>query len=44
MPGNHFTMIQEPHVRVLAERLELCLHQAQTMRTPAGLPLKERCD
>jgi len=25
VPGNHFTMISEPHVRVLAERLQLAL-------------------
>jgi thioesterase domain-containing protein len=27
IPGNHFTMIAEPHVRVLAERLQLALEQ-----------------
>ncbi len=25
VPGDHFTMLREPHVRVLAERLEECL-------------------
>ena len=27
--GNHFTMIREPHVQVLAERLRTCLAEAQ---------------
>jgi thioesterase domain-containing protein len=25
IPGNHDTMVQEPHVRVLAEKLRLCM-------------------
>jgi thioesterase domain-containing protein len=28
VPGNHFTMLQEPHVRILAERLKECLRKA----------------
>jgi amino acid adenylation domain-containing protein len=31
-PGNHATMMQEPHVRVLAERLNVCLKKAQEGR------------
>ena len=30
VPGNHVGMLQEPHVRVLAERLRYCLDRAQT--------------
>jgi amino acid adenylation domain-containing protein len=30
VPGSHKTMIAEPHVRVLAERLGTCLREAQT--------------
>ena len=28
VPGNHFTMISEPHVRSLAERLKSCINDA----------------
>jgi thioesterase domain-containing protein len=27
VPGNHFTMIREPHVRLMAERLKSCIHE-----------------
>ncbi|HEU4507241.1 MAG TPA: amino acid adenylation domain-containing protein [Pyrinomonadaceae bacterium] len=30
VPGNHFSMNREPHVRVLAERLQNCIHQTST--------------
>jgi thioesterase domain-containing protein len=30
VPGNHVGMLQEPHVRVLAEKLRSCLDRAQT--------------
>ena len=30
VPGNHLGMLQEPHVKVLAEELRSCLDQAQT--------------
>ena len=30
VPGDHLTMLQEPHVQVLAERLNTCLERAQT--------------
>ena len=30
VPGNHLGMLQEPHVRVLAEQLKACLDRAQT--------------
>ena len=26
VPGDHFSMVREPHVRVLAERLRSCIH------------------
>ncbi len=29
VPGDHVTMMVEPHVQILAERLRLCLQQAQ---------------
>jgi len=29
VPGDHFTMMAEPHVQVLAERLRVCLDQVQ---------------
>ncbi|GAX45367.1 amino acid adenylation domain-containing protein [Tolypothrix sp. NIES-4075] len=29
VPGNHLTVVQEPHVKVLAEKLQICLEQAQ---------------
>ncbi len=29
VPGNHITMMAEPHVQVLAERLKVCIEQAQ---------------
>lgn len=31
IPGSHYTLLEEPNVRVLAEKLKLCLEQAQTM-------------
>jgi amino acid adenylation domain-containing protein len=30
IPGNHFTAVYEPHVRVLAEQLRLCLERARS--------------
>ncbi len=35
VPGDHYGMLQEPHVRTLAERLQACLDEA-TARVPAG--------
>ena len=29
VPGNHITMMSQPHVQVLAERLKACIEQAQ---------------
>jgi thioesterase domain-containing protein len=29
VPGDHITMVTEPHVRVLAEKLRACLDKAQ---------------
>jgi thioesterase domain-containing protein len=34
VPGNHFTMLREPHVQIVAERLRRCLDVAM----PAGPP------
>ena len=30
VPGNHYTMLIEPHIQILAEELQRCLNQAQT--------------
>ena len=30
VPGNTFSMLQEPHVQVLAEKLRDCIDKAQT--------------
>jgi thioesterase domain-containing protein len=30
VPGNHLTMNREPHVRILAERLQNCIYQTST--------------
>jgi non-ribosomal peptide synthase protein (TIGR01720 family) len=35
VPGNHLTMLVEPHVQALAEQLRACLDQAQ-MNSPKG--------
>jgi oxalate---CoA ligase len=37
-PGTHTTVMQEPNVRVMAEKLTLCLQQAQ--KDPVGNKLK----
>jgi thioesterase domain-containing protein len=29
VPGNHLTTLREPHVRILAEELRVCLDKAQ---------------
>ncbi|MBP5974477.1 amino acid adenylation domain-containing protein [Brasilonema sp. CT11] len=29
VPGNHRTIVQQPHVKVLAEKLQICLDQSQ---------------
>jgi pyochelin synthetase len=29
VPGNHYTMLRQPHVQVLAERLRVCLQEAR---------------
>ena len=31
VPGDHFTMVQPPHVQILAERLRECLASAEQM-------------
>ncbi|HEY0079187.1 MAG TPA: amino acid adenylation domain-containing protein [Pyrinomonadaceae bacterium] len=30
VPGNHYTMLREPHVKILAERLKSCLYKTRT--------------
>jgi amino acid adenylation domain-containing protein len=35
VPGNHNTMLREPHVRTLAERLKICLDIRQENHMPA---------
>lgn len=32
VPGDHFTMMNQPNVRVLAEKLKVCLEQTFTIR------------
>jgi thioesterase domain-containing protein len=32
VPGLHHTMVKEPHVRVLAQQLRSCLHQAEPVK------------
>jgi len=40
VPGNHFTMHYEPHVQVLAEKLNICLEQADCEeKTSATKPI-----
>jgi amino acid adenylation domain-containing protein len=34
IPGNHFTMLNEPHVRVLAERLAACINNVEKLIEP----------
>ncbi|WP_414582894.1 hypothetical protein [Scytonema sp. PCC 10023] len=29
VPGNHFTMLSEPHVQVLAQQLSICIERSQ---------------
>lgn len=31
VPGDHYTMLAEPNIRVLAEQLKICLHEAELM-------------
>ncbi|MEH2355880.1 amino acid adenylation domain-containing protein [Nostoc sp.] len=33
VPGNHITMMAEPHVQILAERLKVCIEQVQANMT-----------
>jgi thioesterase domain-containing protein len=37
VPGDHFSLFEEPHVQVLAERLNACLDEAQLMTKEALL-------
>jgi amino acid adenylation domain-containing protein len=41
VPGNHVTMLAEPHVQVLAERLNVCIQQALFRQRSRGLGGKE---
>ncbi|HKP35522.1 MAG TPA: amino acid adenylation domain-containing protein [Pyrinomonadaceae bacterium] len=36
IPGNHLDIIREPHVQVLAEKLNLCLQAAQNQSQPSS--------
>jgi aspartate racemase len=38
VPGNHLGMLQEPHVRVLAEQLRACMNKARTEAERTRLP------
>jgi thioesterase domain-containing protein len=31
VPGTHHTMLRQPHVRVLSEKLRICIHRAQSI-------------
>ncbi|NJM22255.1 MAG: hypothetical protein HC907_27870 [Richelia sp. SM1_7_0] len=31
VPGNHHTMLNTPHVQVLAEKLKACINQVQIL-------------
>jgi thioesterase domain-containing protein len=42
-PGNHITLLSEPHVSVLAEKLKKSLEKAQEMQAKAGLTPTESC-
>jgi thioesterase domain-containing protein len=35
IPGNHYTMLRDPHVRVLADQLRSCLEDAQSVTLAA---------
>nr|AEU11003.1 NpnC [Nostoc sp. 152] len=35
VPGNHVTMMNQPHVQVLAERLEACINKAMKKTSPS---------
>jgi thioesterase domain-containing protein/acyl carrier protein len=35
IPGTHLTLLEEPDVRILAEKLKLCLEKVHTMNIPA---------
>ncbi len=37
VPGSHLSLLKEPHVRVLAEKLQACLTQAHNALTPSFL-------
>jgi thioesterase domain-containing protein len=37
VPGDHITMMTEPHVQVLAERLKACLNQVCDVTQPQEL-------
>ena len=42
-PGNHITLLSEPHVSVLAEELKKSLEKAQEMQAKARLTPTESC-
>ena len=38
VPGDHVTLIQEPHVRVLAQKLQMCLDAFEEVHSKQGRP------
>ncbi len=36
VPGNHFTMLREPHVQILGEQLRQCIEQVVARRNGSG--------
>jgi amino acid adenylation domain-containing protein len=42
VPGNHFDMVREPHVKTLAEQLRACMESRMLMQTIAGAALRGR--
>jgi amino acid adenylation domain-containing protein len=42
VPGNHYTMLRQPHVQVLAARLRACLDEAQRMVSSIMVPKSPR--
>jgi thioesterase domain-containing protein len=43
VPGDHLTMLAEPHVGLLVERLQECLDQAAAQRTAIRSEAQSRC-
>jgi amino acid adenylation domain-containing protein len=43
IPGSHFTMLNEPHVQVLAERLATCIDRVEKFGEGETLPAVREC-